>query len=465
MANVTIFISYSRKDTSFADRLKADLRASGAAIWIDHESLEPGAPDWQAAIRRGIEAATAVVYVGSPDAANSGNVRAEIVIATEEKRQIYSMWARGELWSKCAPFELIGSNYLDARGAKYGVELTRLQTALGLIADLESQSMPRVGFSPPKHWVGFDELAHMESGDSTIESVAWSPDGTRLATSGSGQKVRIWDAMTGQLLTILEDNWVDIINEVSWAPDCARLASANGDGSVRIWKPASGQLISSLAGHAVSRVAGGVWTVAWSPDGSRLASGGYDKTVRIWDPATGQAIFTLEGHSSSVLSVAWSPDSKRLASGGGGLFALLFGLGDKTARIWDPTTGRLLTTLKEHDSAVRSVAWAPNGTRLATSSDDKTIRIWDTASWRVLFTLSAHADTVYRIAWKHDSSRLASCSDDETIRIWDPATGHMLTTIPGHKGRVTSVAWAPNGSRLASGGYDKTIRIWEIRES
>ncbi|HEU0027887.1 MAG TPA: toll/interleukin-1 receptor domain-containing protein, partial [Ktedonobacterales bacterium] len=95
MANVTVFISYSRKDIEFAKRLKEDLRSSGAKIWFDHESLKPGEPDWEKAIRRGIEAATAVVYIGSPDAAQSVNVGAEVKIATDENRRIIPIWARG----------------------------------------------------------------------------------------------------------------------------------------------------------------------------------------------------------------------------------------------------------------------------------------------------------------------------------------------------------------------------------
>lgn len=138
-ASVRVFISYARVDGEFVERLKRDLRESGATIWIDHESLPVGHPDWQAAIRRGIAAASGFIYVGSPHAADSKNVGAEVQIAEEDERagaslNIIPLWARGDQWSKCAPFELMRANYLDARGGKYPASLGSLLLLLGLTA-------------------------------------------------------------------------------------------------------------------------------------------------------------------------------------------------------------------------------------------------------------------------------------------------------------------------------------------
>lgn len=135
----TIFISYSRKDTVFAETLKNDLRAAGATIWIDHERLQAGHPDWQAAIRLGIAAVDAFIYIASPDAAESVYVRAEVRIAQEDARAnqtlaIIPVWARGDPWSRCAPFELMSAHYLDARGSKYSAARDDLLKTLGLPA-------------------------------------------------------------------------------------------------------------------------------------------------------------------------------------------------------------------------------------------------------------------------------------------------------------------------------------------
>ncbi|WPJ63597.1 hypothetical protein SMAC4_13655 [Sordaria macrospora] len=160
---------------------------------------------------------------------------------------------------------------------------------------------------------------------------------------------------------------------------------------------------------------------------------------------------TLEGHSGDVYSVAFSPDGQRLASGSE----------DETIKIWDPASGSCLQTLKGHSGDVRSVAFSPDGQRLASGSWDETIKIWDPASGSCLQTLKGHSGWVYSVAFSRDGQRLASGSEDETIKIWDPASGSCLQTLKGHSGDVRSVAFSPDGQRLASGSYDGTIKIWD----
>jgi WD40 repeat protein len=95
---------------------------------------------------------------------------------------------------------------------------------------------------------------------------------------------------------------------VAWSPDGTRLASGSSDNTVKLWEPSSGRALNTLSGHDNS-----VNSVAWSPDGTRLASGSGDKTVKLWEPSSGRVLNTLAGHDDSVRSVAWSPDGTRLA--------------------------------------------------------------------------------------------------------------------------------------------------------
>ncbi|KAK3366322.1 HET-R [Lasiosphaeria ovina] len=160
---------------------------------------------------------------------------------------------------------------------------------------------------------------------------------------------------------------------------------------------------------------------------------------------------TLEGHSDWVRSVAFSPDGQRLASGSY----------DGTVMIWDPASGQCLQTLEGHRDSVSSVAFSPDGQRLASGSNDETVKIWDPASGQCLQTLEGHSGWVSSVAFSPDGQRLASGSDDETVKIWDPASGQCLQTLEGHSGWVSSVAFSPDGQRLASGSYDKTVKIWD----
>ncbi|MBG1259790.1 NACHT and WD repeat domain-containing protein, partial [Nostoc commune] len=108
-------------------------------------------------------------------------------------------------------------------------------------------------------------------------------------------------------------------------------------------------------------------SISFSDDGKTLASASADKTVKLWDAATGRVIRTLKGHTNSVNSISFSDDGKTLASGSA----------DKTIKLWDVATGRVIRTLKGHTDYVNSISFSDDGKTLASASADKTIKLWD----------------------------------------------------------------------------------------
>lgn len=132
--SMRLFISYSHEDADFVARLKADLQKAGADIWIDHERLQPGTPDWEAAVREGIAQASAIIYVASPSGASSRFVRDELGLARGKGRRVIPLWVRGEEWHDAAPLGWGSTQYIDARSFRYASALDELLRTLGLVA-------------------------------------------------------------------------------------------------------------------------------------------------------------------------------------------------------------------------------------------------------------------------------------------------------------------------------------------
>lgn len=171
-------------------------------------------------------------------------------------------------------------------------------------------------------------------------------------------------------------------------------------------------------------------------------------------PSSNYALaYTLRGHAWPVVSVAFSPDGQKVASSSW----------DDSIKLWNPKNGKLERTLELHSAGVNAIAFSPDGQKLASGSEDKTIKIWNLTKNSLELTLTDHADWVMSLAFSPDGQRLASGSKDNTIKIWNLATGTLETTLSGHAGAVQSVAFSPDGQRLASGSDDATVRIWNVR--
>jgi WD40 repeat protein len=304
-------------------------------------------------------------------------------------------------------------------------------------------------------------LLKLHGHKATIRALAWSPDGTRLA-SGSGQlganvgELKVWDSVSGQELAAAGDRIGYAVTTVAWSPDGEHLASGGEHmsgfqntipGDIPIWNAKTGRKVIELRGHL-----GSVNSVAWSPDGRRLASAGGNfgppGQAKVWDVATGRALVDLPGHGNQVNSVAWTPDGQRLASAST----------DGTIKIWDATTGQEIRTLRGR-LAVRTAHWSPNGRRLASTAADG-VNVWDTDTGRAVWTLPA-APLVSAI-WRSDSDHVSVNYGDAIVKTWNVSTNKEVETINTHVPTVGSVVWSPDGRRLALASGDQTIHVRDI---
>jgi WD40 repeat protein/class 3 adenylate cyclase len=255
------------------------------------------------------------------------------------------------------------------------------------------------------------EVLALEGSNARITQMAFSPDGSTLAAAaGSGEPppreadttVPVWDLNTGDLVMVLRGHGAQV-NSVAFSPDGTLLATGSYDGTVRVWDTSTGAVLHKL------EVGGGAYAVGFSPDGRFLLTGAgrLEKVVAVWDAKTLMRVGTLKGHTEAVQDVGFGPRGQVVTSGW-----------DGTARIWDIESGRELATLRGRRGIILDAAFSPDGARIATASDDGTARLWDARTGRELFTLFGHERLAHTAAFSPDGRFLATGSGDGTVTLY-----------------------------------------------
>ncbi len=253
-----------------------------------------------------------------------------------------------------------------------------------------------------------------------VYGVGWSPDGSRLASSGWEGAIRLWDPTSGSCIQIIgdSDSADTLFYGVAWSPDGQLLACGTSQHGLQVWDVTARSRRWVGEAHATW-----IRRVAWSPDGTRVVGGGDDGHVYLWDASDGTQLLRLVGHHGPVTSVAWGPDRMRLASGGGGREGgELF--------VWDAHSGQRHpaweagnSALAGHPGLVSAVAWGPSGELLVSGGSDGMLRWWEVPSGECVRVREAHQGTVQALKVSPDGSTLASCGDDGAVALWDLERG------------------------------------------
>ncbi|KAF8753661.1 WD40 repeat-like protein, partial [Rhizoctonia solani] len=266
---------------------------------------------------------------------------------------------------------------------------------------------------------------------SSVYSVAYSGDGSRVAVGCLDGTVSIRNAYDGTLLVGPWKAHTDVVRSVAFSPDGRLLASGSYDGTIGVWDMRTG---SSVAGPFHGHT-GNVFSVSFSPDGKRIVSGSADNTV--------------------FNSVTYSPNGTLIASASE----------DKTIRLWHSDDGTpAASPLQGHTDFVNSVTFTPDGTRLVSGSYDETVRVWRVSDGSAVATpFQGHSGRVYSVAVSPDGMLVASGSDNCTVRVWRMSDGSLAAgPFVGHTGWIGSVGYSPDGTQVISGSGDRTKLLYHI---
>ena len=280
----------------------------------------------------------------------------------------------------------------------------------------------------------------------------WSPGGNVFVTEGPEDSgiVDIRDATTGRSLRSFQGHDIDI-NDVAFSQDGSMLATSGDDGAVRVWDPKTGNKVMEYRlGRDV-----GVWCVSFSPDGSLVATCWAPlHQVRVLDVATGREVARIR--TATPLGAAFSPNGRRIAVVGQ----------NGTGEVVSAATGKKLFSLPSGNESTFDAGWSPDGRWIATAGNP-TVRIFDAATGKQRFTIADHTTRVYGLDWSPDSTRLASVSEDGTALVSEISHSGVIERF-SFSAQDTShglfgVAFSPDADRLMTGDIAMTaVKIWDV---
>ncbi|MFE7467782.1 TIR domain-containing protein [Streptomyces sp. NPDC057499] len=284
-------------------------------------------------------------------------------------------------------------------------------------------------------------------------SVVFSSDGRTLFSAGEDRRVLAWSVAPREeeprvLCRLDAEVW-----SLHSAPASPLIAAACDEVCLRVWDTVSGEEIR-LEGD--QRVSGRC--VKFSTDGRHVFVGCDDGVIRVWNMESRSLVAALPGHTASI----WSLTVTRATAGD----ILITGSHDETIRMWnvsDPAAAHCERVISSLNGPVWPVAADSDGQYFATVGRNSTIRFWDIANAECLEVLAGSSGTLLGVAASSDGRLIATGGHDQLVRVWEPESGECLAELRGHTAGVRALAFHPESELLATAGEDWDVRLWDLR--
>jgi WD40 repeat protein len=291
-----------------------------------------------------------------------------------------------------------------------------------------------------------------------FNSIVYSPNGMEIASCSDDKTVKIWNVYTGKLIHNLVEHNEPVLSIV-YSPDGLQLASASISGTIKVWDSQTGQVIHTLKIICYS-VHKGV-AVIYSQDGKKIIGAAY-KSIKVWDSKNGNELYHNEFGGSTYAS--WNsiegngiPGPTKINTRGNYIYDDQNNNIYRVSAEYPSSDGKRIYSSDYQYIAV-SETWL---NKRYTNNDKYGITIYNVKS-RGRKYIRCHDDEVISLAYSPDGTKIATGSRDKTVKIWNTKTGQLLCTLNEHTGIIISVKFSPDSRYIASGSMDNTIRIWEI---